>query len=102
MSGPFFYIKIRLISQFKKVQIKEVQKNGVQFTSYGEPLILKNIDTVVIAENMVPVREAMNIIKNNQNKSKKIKLLTIGDAKKPRNLMLALSEAEEAIATLNS
>ncbi len=95
-SNDRFYLRERLkrdnVTLYKKVKVGAVQPSGVRFTSAGNPVEIKDFDTIVIAENMVPVRDAMNFLKGGR-----AKVLIIGDAKKPRNLMLALSEAEEVV-----
>ena len=45
---------------------------------------------LTVAEAMTPVRDAKSILDQ-----RKIEVYVIGDAKSPRNLMLAQSEAEE-------
>jgi hypothetical protein len=51
---------------------------------------------VVVAEAMAPVRDAKQLLERPQNRN----VVVIGDAKTPRNLMLAQSEAEEIARSL--
>jgi hypothetical protein len=75
---------------FKQVSVKTFTDDGVVFTSAGNPAALEDFDTVVVAEAMTPVRDARQMLDR-----RNLELHVIGDAKTPRNLMLAQSEAEE-------
>jgi len=89
-----FYLRERLkrenVKLVKQVIIKTFSDDGVTFTAKGETVVLEGYDSVVVAEAMTPVRDAKNFLKNRD-----IEIHMIGDAKTPRNLMLAMSEAEE-------
>ncbi|MEE4111794.1 MAG: FAD-dependent oxidoreductase [Desulfobacteraceae bacterium] len=93
-SNDRFYLRERLkrdtIHLFKQVAVKTFTDDGVVFTTAGQPMSLAGYDTVVVAEAMTSVREAKPMLDR-----RKIDLYVIGDAKSPRNLMLAQSEAEE-------
>ena len=93
-SNDRFYLRERLkretVRLFKQVAIKTFTDDGAIFTSAGDPVTLKGFDTVVVAEAMAPVRDAKQMLQGRE-----IELHVIGDAKTPRNLMLAQSEAEE-------
>ena len=93
-SNDRFYLRERLkrdtVHLFKQVAVKTFTDDGVVFTSAGNPMTLAGFDTVVVAEAMTPVRDAKPILDQ-----RKIEVYVIGDAKSPRNLMLAQSEAEE-------
>ncbi|NNF98782.1 MAG: FAD-dependent oxidoreductase [Desulfobacteraceae bacterium] len=98
-SNDRFYLRERLkrdnVTLYKKTTIAQVLDDGVRFSSNGETVVLENYDTIIIAETMAPVRDAKNLLKNSR-----ARVMIIGDAKQPRNLMLGLSEAEEIIQTL--
>jgi len=83
------------VNLFKPAVIETFLKSGVRFRVKERVHSLDGFDTVVIAEAMTPVREAANLIKNGAEE-----LHVIGDAKKPRHLMFAISEAEEVARTL--
>jgi pyruvate/2-oxoglutarate dehydrogenase complex dihydrolipoamide dehydrogenase (E3) component len=89
-----FYLRERLkrstVKLVKQVTIKAFSDDGVTFTANGETVVLEGYDSVVVAETMIPVRDAKTFLKGRD-----IEVHMIGDAKAPRNLMLAMSEAEE-------
>lgn len=89
-----YYLRERLkrdsVKLVKQVSIKTFSDDGVTFVANGETVFLEGYDSVVVAETMTPVRDAKNLLKGRD-----IEVHMIGDAKTPRNLMLAMSEAEE-------
>ncbi len=89
-----YYLRERLkrdtVKLVKRVKIKNFSENGVTFVANGETVVLEGYDSVVVAEAMTPVRDAKNFVKGRD-----LEVHMIGDAKTPRNLMLAMSEAEE-------
>jgi 2,4-dienoyl-CoA reductase-like NADH-dependent reductase (Old Yellow Enzyme family)/thioredoxin reductase len=93
-SNDRFYLRERLKNEsvrlFKQVNVKTFTEDGVRFTAAGHPETLEGFDTVVVAEGMAPVRDAKQMLA-----VRKVEVHVIGDAKEPRNLMLAQSEAEE-------
>jgi 2,4-dienoyl-CoA reductase-like NADH-dependent reductase (Old Yellow Enzyme family)/thioredoxin reductase len=93
-SNDRFYLRERLkrdsVHLFKQVAVKRFTDDGVVFTTAGSPTALEGFDTVVVAESMAAVRDAKPMLDERQ-----IDVYVIGDAKTPRNLMLAQSEAEE-------
>ncbi len=93
-SNDRFYLRERLkrdsVSLYKKVVIQRFTDNGVFFTSNGNPVVLEDFDAVVVAESMNSVRDVKPLLDRCL-----VELHVIGDAKAPRNLMTALSEAEE-------
>jgi pyruvate/2-oxoglutarate dehydrogenase complex dihydrolipoamide dehydrogenase (E3) component len=93
-SNDRFYLRERLkresVHLFKQVAVKTFTDDGAVFTTKGDPVTLKGFDTVVVAEAMAPVRDAKQLLDNHG-----LEVHVIGDAKTPRNLMLAQSEAEE-------
>jgi len=98
-SNDRFYLRERLKRQsvhlFKQVAVKTFTEDGVVFTSAGNPVTLEGFDSVVVAEAMTPVRDAKQLLDR-----RKLEVHVIGDAKTPRNLMLAQSEAEEIAISL--
>lgn len=93
-SNDRFYLRERLkrdtVHLFKQVAVKCFTDDGAVITSAGNPVTLEGFDTVVVAETMTPVRDARQMLDR-----RNLALYVIGDAKTPRNLMLAQSEAEE-------
>lgn len=93
-SNDRFYLRERLKSErvhlFKQVSVKTFTDTGVVFTTAGTPRTLEGFDTVVVAEALTSVRDAKQMLDRH-----KYEVYLIGDAKTPRNLMLAQSEAEE-------
>jgi pyruvate/2-oxoglutarate dehydrogenase complex dihydrolipoamide dehydrogenase (E3) component len=98
-SNDRFYLRERLKRQrvhlFKKVAVKTFTDDGVVFTSAGNPVSLEGFDSVVVAEAMTPMRDAKQLLDR-----RRLAVHVIGDAKAPRNLMLAQSEAEEIARSL--
>ena len=98
-SNDRFYLRERLkrdsVQLFKQVTVKTFTDDGAVFTSAGEPVTLEGFDTVVMAEAMTSVRDARQLLER-----RGLNVHVIGDAKTPRNLMLAQSEAEEVGRTL--
>ena len=93
-SNDRFYLRERLkresVHLFKQVAVKTFTDDGAVFTTSGNPATLEGFDTVVVAEAMTPVRDAKQLLDR-----RGLEVHVIGDAKTPRNLMLAQSEAEE-------
>jgi 2,4-dienoyl-CoA reductase-like NADH-dependent reductase (Old Yellow Enzyme family)/thioredoxin reductase len=93
-SNDRFYLRERLkrenVSLYKNVSIKQFLPHGAVFTSGGEKISLQGFDSVVIAEKMTPIRKASELFKDTH-----IPIHIIGDAKSPRILMHAISEAED-------
>ncbi len=98
-SNDRFYLRERLkrdsVHLFKQVSVKAFTDDGVVFASAGNPVTLAGFDTVVVAEAMTPVRDSKPMLDR-----RRIDVYVIGDAKSPRNLMLAQSEAEEIGRTI--
>ena len=94
-----FYLRERLkrdsVTLYKQVTVKSFTGDGVTFTSAGNAVTLAGFDTVVVAEAMAPVRDVKQILNAHGSD-----IHVVGDAKTPRNLMLALSEAEEVARTI--
>jgi pyruvate/2-oxoglutarate dehydrogenase complex dihydrolipoamide dehydrogenase (E3) component len=93
-SNDRFQLRERLkrdrVHLFKQVAVKKFTDDGVTFTTAGHATTLEGFDTVVVAEAMTPVRDAKPLLDRRD-----IDVFVIGDARTPRNLMLAQSEAEE-------
>lgn len=93
-SNDRFYLRERLkrdsVHLFKQVSVSRFTDDGVIFKSKGEPVTLEGFDSVVVAEAMIPVRDAKTLLN-----SRDIEVHLIGDVKSPRNLMLSQSEADE-------
>lgn len=98
-SNDRFYLRERLkrdtVKLYKQVSVKQFLKDGAIVTTGGEPLTLEGFDTVVISEKMTPIRSAADLFKGSA-----IPVHVIGDAKSPRIIMHALSEAEELGRTI--
>ncbi|BBO82939.1 NADH oxidase [Desulfosarcina ovata subsp. sediminis] len=98
-SNDRFYLRERLkgdrVHLYKQVAVKAFLDDGVEFTTGGRPVTLEGFDTVVVAEAMAPVRDARQMLDGRD-----LDIHVIGDAKEPRNLMLAQSEAEEIARAL--
>ena len=98
-SNDRYYLRERLkqnsVKLYKQVAVKRFTDDGVIFTSGGQVVTLEGFDTVVVAESMSAVRDVKPILER-----RNVELHIIGDAKSPRHLMLAMSEAEETGRTL--
>jgi 2,4-dienoyl-CoA reductase-like NADH-dependent reductase (Old Yellow Enzyme family)/thioredoxin reductase len=98
-SNDRFYLRERLkkdnVNLYKTSVIDAFLPFGVRFRVKDSVHILEDFDSVVIAEAMTSVREAANLVKGRD-----IKVHVIGDAKQPRHLMYAISEAEEVARIL--
>jgi 2,4-dienoyl-CoA reductase-like NADH-dependent reductase (Old Yellow Enzyme family)/thioredoxin reductase len=94
-SNDRYYLRERLkasgVRLFKRVQIEEIAANGITGRSEGQTFSLMDFGSLVIAEKMTPIRESVELLKNAD-----VKLQIIGDARTPRTLLFAISEAEEA------
>ena len=93
-SNDRYYLRERLkragIVLHKNVQIHSFLANGVDFSAGGCRQKLRGVDTVVLADTFVSLREAANLMKG-----RPARVHFIGDAKQPRHLMYAISEGEE-------
>lgn len=96
-----YYLRNRLkknaVRLFKQANITGFLPDGVRFRLEGgsfqpkeEDIQLEGFDTVVIAEKMTAIRKPLEVIKG-----LRLPVHVIGDAKSPRILMHAISEAEE-------
>jgi 2,4-dienoyl-CoA reductase-like NADH-dependent reductase (Old Yellow Enzyme family)/thioredoxin reductase len=93
-SNDRFYLRERLtqgkVRLYKDVVVDTFLPDGVRFHAGGRSQTLASFDTVVLADRFAPLREAANLLKG-----RGIETHFIGDAKQPRHLMYAISEAEE-------
>ncbi|RJQ65984.1 MAG: hypothetical protein C4519_26575 [Desulfobacteraceae bacterium] len=93
-SNDRFYLRERLtqgrVKLYKQVVVEKFLADGVRFRAGGHTETLALFDTVVLADRFAPLREAANLFKG-----RGIPVHFIGDAKQPRDLMYAISEAEE-------
>ena len=98
-SNDRFYLRERLkrenVTLFKSVSVREFLPDGAVFRAGDEERRLTGFDTVVVAERMTPIREAAPILQ-----SLNIPVQVVGDAKEPRLIMHAVSEAEETAREL--
>jgi 2,4-dienoyl-CoA reductase-like NADH-dependent reductase (Old Yellow Enzyme family) len=74
----------------KAVTVREVGDQGVVCRLDGRTEVFGGLDGLVIADLRSPVRDALGILKHRD-----MDVHTIGDAKSPRTLQYAVSEAEE-------
>ena len=92
-SNDRFYLRERLkrdnVRLYKQVSVTAFTDDGVRFKAAGQSVALADFETVVVAEGMAPVRDARSLLDG-----RPMAVHIIGDAKTPRNLMLAISEAE--------
>jgi 2,4-dienoyl-CoA reductase-like NADH-dependent reductase (Old Yellow Enzyme family)/thioredoxin reductase len=93
-SNDRFYLRERLtrgnVRLYKEVVVESFLPDGVRFQAAGREHTLAPLDTIVLADRFSPLREAANLLKG-----RGIETHFIGDAKQPRHLMYAVSEAEE-------
>ncbi len=93
-SNDRYYLRERLkkngVKLYKRVSVHGFSRDGVSFSSGGEPYELTGFDAVVISEKHQPVREAKKLEKGTD-----VKFYVVGDAKEPRHLMYCISEGEE-------
>jgi NADPH-dependent 2,4-dienoyl-CoA reductase/sulfur reductase-like enzyme len=89
-----YYLRERLkrqqVTLIKEVKVQAFLKDGVQFRKAGQMHRLNGFHTVILADTFVPLRDCANSIKQSGRR-----VHFIGDAKKPRHLMYAISEGEE-------
>jgi len=93
-SNDRYYLRERLkrdhVKLYKQVSVKEFLPQGVVFHSGGKETRLEGFDSVVISEKMTSIRKTGQLFKDAD-----IPVHVIGDAKSPRVLLYAFSEAEE-------
>ncbi len=93
-SNDRFYLRERLkrdsVRLLKSVVVRSVTDDGVHVKADGRELALDGFDTLVVAEAMTPIRDARA-----EASAAGYEVHCIGDARSPRQLMVALAEAEE-------
>lgn len=93
-SNDRFYLRERLkahpVKLFKNVSIQQFLPHGVKFRSDGVVQKLDRFDSVVVSDTMTSIRKPMELLKH-----RGMEVLLIGDAKSPRTIQFAVSEAEE-------
>jgi 2,4-dienoyl-CoA reductase-like NADH-dependent reductase (Old Yellow Enzyme family)/thioredoxin reductase len=93
-SNDRFYLRERLnknsVQLHKTVVVEAFLSQGARFRSGEETVVLENMDALVISEGMTAIRPDRRLFTDRQ-----ITVHVIGDAKEPRNLMLAIAEGEE-------
>ena len=83
-------LKTHGVGLHKKATLREVKGAQVICRIAGENRSIADIDTIVLADVRTAVRQALKLLKDQP-----FDLYTIGDAKTPRTLQFAVSEAEE-------
>jgi 2,4-dienoyl-CoA reductase-like NADH-dependent reductase (Old Yellow Enzyme family) len=98
-SNDRFYLRERLkrgnIRLYKQVVVKSITGGGAVVKVAGDILELSGFDTFVIAEKMASMRDARSL---RAVAGREVHL--VGDARSPRQLMVALAEAEELARSL--
>lgn len=93
-SNDRFYLRERLsrhgVALLKNVAVEAFLDRGARIRTGGSVETLENMDALVIAEGMTAIRPDRRLFSE-----RPIAVHTIGDAKEPRNLMLAIAEGEE-------
>jgi 2,4-dienoyl-CoA reductase-like NADH-dependent reductase (Old Yellow Enzyme family)/thioredoxin reductase len=94
-SNDRYYLRERLkrenVTLYKSAVVRQFLADGAVFRSGEAEHRLEGFDTVVVAERMTPIREAAPLLQ-----SLDIPVQVVGDAREPRLIMHAVSEAEEA------
>ena len=98
-SNDRFYLRERLnrhgVALHKNVAVEAFLAHGARIRTGGAVATLDNMDALVIAEGMTAIRPDRRLFTD-----RPIAVHTIGDAKEPRNLMLAIAEGEELGRTI--
>ena len=93
-SNDRFYLRERLNNQqvelYKQVRIGNIDPHRIRFSSQGIDRSFDKVDSLILSERFEPIREILNEINRLG-----VEIHIIGDAKQPRHLMFAISEAEE-------
>jgi thioredoxin reductase len=93
-SNDRFYLRERLtknsVQLYKNVVVEAFLPQGARIRSGEKTEVLENMDALVISEGMTAIRPDRRLF-NDRSTTVHI----IGDAKEPRNLMLAIAEGEE-------
>ena len=93
-SNDRFYLRERLtknnVQLFKNVVVEAFLPKGARFRAGGKRENLENMDALVISEGMTAIRPDRRLFNDRPTE-----VHVIGDAREPRNLMLAIAEGEE-------
>jgi len=93
-SNDRFYLRERLnrhgVKLYKNVVVEAFLDRGARIRTGGATETIEDMDALVIAEGMTAIRPDRRLFAD-----RPIAVHTIGDAKAPRNLMLAIAEGEE-------
>jgi 2,4-dienoyl-CoA reductase-like NADH-dependent reductase (Old Yellow Enzyme family)/thioredoxin reductase len=93
-SNDRFYLRERLnrnkVQLYKNVVVEAFLARGARFRADEKTDVLEDMDALVISEGMTAIRPDRRLFKD-----RAIAVHVIGDAKEPRNLMLAIAEGEE-------
>ena len=93
-SNDRFYLRERLnrnkVQLYKNVVVEAFLARGARFRAGEKTDVLEDMDALVISEGMTAIRPDRRLFKDRATA-----VHMIGDAKEPRNLMLAIAEGEE-------
>ena len=93
-SNDRFYLRERLnrnkVHLYKNVVVEVFLPRGARFRAGEKTDVLDDMDALVISEGMTAIRPDRRLFKDRATV-----VHMIGDAKEPRNLMLAIAEGEE-------
>jgi len=93
-SNDRFYLRERLnrnkVQLYKNVVVEAFLPRGARFRAGENTDVLEDMDALVISEGMTVIRPDRRLFKDRATA-----VHMIGDAKEPRNLMLAIAEGEE-------
>jgi 2,4-dienoyl-CoA reductase-like NADH-dependent reductase (Old Yellow Enzyme family)/thioredoxin reductase len=93
-SNDRFYLRERLnrnkVQLYKNVVVDAFLPRGARFRAGEKTDVLEDMDALVISEGMRAIRPDRRLFKDRATT-----VHMIGDAKEPRNLMLAIAEGEE-------
>jgi len=93
-SNDRFYLRERLnrnkVQLYKNVVVEAFLPRGARFRAGDQTDVLEDMDALVISEGMTAIRPDRRLFKDRATA-----VHLIGDAKEPRNLMLAIAEGEE-------
>jgi len=93
-SNDRFYLRERLnrhgVQLYKNVAVEAFLDRGARIRTGGATETIQDMDALVVAEGMTAIRPDRRLFSD-----RPIAVYTIGDAKEPRSLMLAVAEGEE-------
>jgi NADPH-dependent 2,4-dienoyl-CoA reductase/sulfur reductase-like enzyme len=93
-SNDRFYLRERLnrnkVQLYKNVVVEAFLPQGARFRVGEKTDVLEDMDALVLSEGMTAIRPDRRLFKDRATA-----VHMIGDAKEPRNLMLAIAEGEE-------